>query len=157
MVEVGEQAPDFTLPDEGNQPVVLSEELGEGPVVLSFYVFDFTGVCEGQLCALRDRFDELRRHGAKVFGISTDSPFSHRAFREKEGLQFHLLSDWNKEVSRSYGVLYEDFGSSHLKGVTKRSVFVLDRYGVVRYRWVTGDPKVPPDIHQVIEAVQKAR
>ncbi len=157
MVEVGEKATDFTIPNENNQPVTLSKELGKGPVVLSFYVFDFTGVCEGQLCALRDRFDELQKYGATVFGISTDSPHSHRAFREKEGLQYPLLSDWNKEVSRRYGVQYEDFGATHLRGVSKRSVFVLDKTGTVRYKWVTEDPKVPPDIKKVIEAVQRAK
>ncbi len=157
MVEVGEKAPDFTIPNENNQPVTLSHELGKGPVVLSFYVFDFTGVCQGQLCSMRDRFPDLQKYGATVFGISTDSPHSHRAFKEKEGFQYHLLSDWNKEVSRKYGVQYDDFGPTHLHGVSKRSVFVLDKTGTVKFKWVTEDPKVPPDINKVIEAVQKVK
>ncbi len=157
MVEVGSLAPDFTIPDENNQPVTLSKELGQGPVVLNFYVFDFTGVCHGQLCALRDRFDQLKGLGAKVFGLSTDSPHSHRAWKAQERFQYPLLSDWNKEVSRKYGVQYDDFGPTHLRGVSKRSVFVLDRDGVVRWKWVTEDPKVPPDINKVIEAVQRVK
>lgn len=152
MVEEGERAPDFTLPDETNRPVTLSGELGEGPVVLSFYLFDFTGVCTAQSCDFRDHLDVLQKHGAKVFGISVDTPFSHKRFKAEHGLNYPLLADFNKEVSRKYGVLYEEVYG--FQGVSKRSVFVLDRNGVVRYKWVTEDPKVPPDPEEVVRAVQ---
>ena len=153
MVDVGQKAPEFTMPSDEGKPVTLSKELGQGPVVLSFYVFDFTGVCTGQLCSMRDSMGDLQKHGAKVFGISTDSTFSHKAFRAANHINYPLLSDWNKIVCKSYGVLYDKIGD--LLGVSKRSVFVLDKNGVVRYKWVTEDPKVPPDAKKVLEEVTK--
>jgi len=155
MVEVGQKAPDFSLPSDEGKLVTLSKELGSGPIVLSFYVFDFSNVCQGQLCAMRDSMDELKSHGAKVFGISTDSHHSHRAFRAAHGLNYPLLSDWNKVASRAYGVLYDRLGEWQLQGVSKRSVFVLDRDGVVRFKWVTEDSKIPPDASRVLAEVKK--
>jgi peroxiredoxin len=153
MVDVGQKAPDFTMPSDEGKSVTLSKELGKGPVVLSFYVFDFTGVCTGQLCSIRDTNGELQAHGAKVFGISTDSAASHKAFRAANNGNYPLLSDWNKTVSKSYGVLYDKLGD--YLGVSKRSVFVLDKEGTVRYKWVTEDPKVPPDAKKILEEVKR--
>ena len=155
MVEVGERAPDFTMLSDESKPVTLSKETGGGPVILSFYVFDFTNTCQGQLCALRDSLGDLQAMGAKVFGISTDSHHSHRIFKEQNRLNYPLLSDWNRSVSKAYGVQYDRFGSFGLEGVAKRSVFVLDFRGVVRYKWVTEDPKVPPDPKAVFAEVKK--
>ena len=155
MVDVGQKAPDFTILSDEAKPVTLSKELGHGPVILSFYVFDFTNTCHGQLCALRDSMGDLAAVGAKVFGISTDSHHSHRIFKEQNRLNCPLLSDWNRTVSRAYGVQYDRFGSFGLEGVAKRSVFVLDHAGVVRYRWVTEDPKIPPNPTEVLQEVMK--
>ena|SRR3990172_7329038 len=155
MVEIGEKAPDFTLLSDEGKPVTLSKELGGGPVVLSFYVFDFSSVCQGQLCAMRDAMGDLQAVGAKVFGISTDSHHSHRAFRQHNQINYPLLSDWNKEASRAYGVQYDRFGDFGLRGVSKRSVFVLDRGGIVQYKWVTEDSKIPPDAARVLAEVKK--
>jgi len=93
MVDVGERAPDFTMPSDEGKKVTLSQELGKGPVVLSWYVFDFTGVCTRQMCELRDGFEGLQKLGAKVFGVSTDSAASHKAFRALHNLPYPLLSD----------------------------------------------------------------
>ena len=142
-VAVGQKAPDFTLTSDERRKVTLSQELGQGPIVLSWYVFDFTSVCTGQLCSLRDDFAQLQAMGARVFGISTDSHHSHRVFRQMHNIPFPLLSDWNKTASRAYGVLYEKFGD--FEGVSKRSVFILDANGIVQYKWVTEDASVPPD------------
>ncbi|MFQ6013033.1 MAG: redoxin domain-containing protein [Thermoplasmata archaeon] len=151
-VEEGDKAPDFTLPNEDNRPVTLSKELGEGPVVLSFYLFDFTGVCTKQACSFRDAAETFQKYGAKVFGISADSPFSHHEFERVNQLNFPLLSDWGHVVSRAYGVHHEEiFG---LPGAAMRSVFVLDKDGVVRYKWVTEDPSIPPDTAEVAGAVK---
>lgn len=155
MVEVGDKAPDFTMLSDEGKPITLSAELGQGPVVLSFYVFDFTNVCQGQLCAMRDSTGDLQKYGAKVFGISTDSHHSHRIFKAQNSLNYLLLSDWNRTVSKEYGVQYDRFGPFGLAGVAKRSVFVLDRDGRVRFRWVTEDPKIPPDNRRVLEEVKK--
>ncbi len=153
MVEEGEKAPDFTLPNEENKPVNLRAELGEGPVVLSFYLFDFTSVCTEQACSFRDHSGALQEYGAKVFGISGDSPFSHREFKKMNRLNFPLLSDWAHIVSRKYDVHHDEiFG---LPGAAKRSVFVLDRGGIVRYKWVTEDPGIPPDTAEVAEVVKR--
>lgn len=155
MVDVGTKAPDFTMLSDEGKPVTLSKKLGHGPVILSFYVWDFTNVCQGQLCALRDSMGDLQTLGAKVFGISTDSHHSHRIFKQQNQLNYPLLSDWNKTVSKAYGVQYDKFGDFGLRGVSKRSVFVLDKDGVVRYKWVTEDPKIPPDHKKVLEEVKK--
>jgi peroxiredoxin len=155
VVDVGQNAPDFTMLSDEGKPVTLSAELGHGPVILSFYVFDFTNVCTGQLCALRDSMGELQKTGARVFGISTDSHHSHRIFKQQNKINYPLLSDWNRTVSKAYGVQYDTFGSFGLHGVAKRSVFVLDAAGAVRYKWVTEDPKVPPDHKTVLEEVKK--
>lgn len=155
MVDIGQKAPDFTLLNDEGKPVTLSKEIGRGSVVLSFYVFDFTNVCQGQLCAMRDSTGDLQTFGAKVFGISTDSHHSHRVFKEQNRINYPLLSDWNKEASKAFGVLYDKYGDFGLHGVSKRSVFVLDKNGIVRFKWVTEDPKVPPDTRKVLEEVKK--
>ncbi len=155
MVEVGQKAPDFTMLSDETKPVTLSKELGHGPVVLSFYVFDFSNTCQGQLCAMRDSFGDLQAMGAKVFGISTDSHHSHRVFKQQNQINYPLLSDWNKDASKAFGVLYDRLGEFGLRGVSKRSVFVLDRDGVVRFKWVTEDSKIPPDATRVLEEVKK--
>ena len=152
-VDVGQKAPDFTLTSDEGKKVTLSQELGHGPVILSFYVWDFTNVCQGQLCALRDAMGDLQAMGTKVFGISTDYVASHKAFRAANHLNYPLLSDWNKTVSKAYGVLYDKLGD--FLGVSKRSVFVLDKNGVVQFKWVTEDPKVPPDSRRVLEEVKR--
>jgi len=155
MVEVGQKAPDFTMLSDEAKPVTLSKELGHGPVVLSFYVFDFSNTCQGQLCAMRDSLGDLQAMGAKVFGISTDSHHSHRVFKQQNQINYPLLSDWNKDASKAFGVLYDRLGEFGLRGVSKRSVFVLDRDGVVRFKWVTEDSKIPPDATRVLEEVKK--
>lgn len=155
MVEIGQKAPDFTMLSDEAKPVTLSKELGHGPVVLSFYVFDFSNTCQGQLCAMRDSLGDLQAMGAKVFGISTDSHHSHRVFKEQNQINYPLLSDWNKDASKAFGVLYDKFGDFGLHGVSKRSVFVLDKDGVVRFKWVTEDSKVPPDPTRVLGEVKK--
>jgi len=155
MVEVGQKAPDFTMLSDEAKPVTLSKELGHGPVVLSFYVFDFSNTCQGQLCAMRDSLGDLQAMGAKVFGISTDSHHSHRVFKQQNQINYPLLSDWNKHASKAFGVLYDKLGDFGLHGVSKRSVFVLDKDGVVRFKWVTEDSKIPPDATRVLEEVKK--
>jgi len=139
MVEIGQNAPDFTLPSDEGKNVTLSRELGTRPLVLSFDVFDFTGACTAQACDFRDEFTELRSQDAKVFGISTDSHHSHKVFRAMHTIPYPLLSDGNKKMCKAYGVLYDRFGD--YEGVSKRSVFVLDKTCVVRYMWVIRTPR----------------
>ena len=105
------------------------------------------------MCEIRDGFEALQKLGAKVFGVSTDSAASHTAFRAMHNLPYPLLSDWNKTVSRAYGLLYPKLGD--YEGVSKRSVFILDKAGIVRYKWVTEDPNVAPDAKAVEREVAR--
>ncbi|MEU5258250.1 peroxiredoxin [Amycolatopsis sp. NPDC021455] len=128
-VEVGSEAPDFTLNDYNKQPVQLSSFRGDKPVLLVFYPFAFSGICTGELCQLRDEFADYDNKGVQVLGVSVDTPFSLKAWAEKEGYQFPLLSDFwpHGEVARAYGVFNED------AGLAVRGTFLIDTSGVVRF------------------------
>lgn len=151
-LDIGAQAPDFSLPATGGMTVRLSDELKKGPVLLLFYPLDWSPVCTTELCGIRDGFREFRNIGVQVLGISVDSVFSHAAFAEKNSITFPLLSDFNREVCTAYGVKHEEiFG---LKGIAKRAIFIVGRDGRIRYRWVTDDPTVLPDIETVKRFLQ---
>lgn len=128
-VEVGSEAPDFTLNDYNKQPVQLSSFRGDKPVLLVFYPFAFSGICTGELCQLRDEFADYDGKGVQVLGVSVDTPFSLKAWAEKEGYQFPLLSDFwpHGEVARAYGVFNEQ------AGLAVRGTFLIDTSGVVRF------------------------
>ncbi|WP_290059843.1 peroxiredoxin [Amycolatopsis solani] len=128
-VEVGSEAPDFTLNDYNKQPVQLSSFRGDKPVLVVFYPFAFSGICTGELCQLRDEFADYDGKGVQVLGVSVDTPFSLKAWAEKEGYQFPLLSDFwpHGEVARAYGVFNED------AGLAVRGTFLIDTSGVVRF------------------------
>jgi len=153
-VAVGDKAPDFELPCTTDKKIKLSDQLSKGPVVLLFYPLDWSPVCTKELCTLQDGFTEFEELGANVFAISIDSIFSHQAWAEKLGITFPLLSDFNREVIRAYGVIHEEILG--LKGIAKRSVFILDREGTVRYRWVSEDPSQLPNMEEVKEQIKKA-
>ena len=149
--DVGAKAPDFTLPNEDRQPVTLSEQVKQGPVVLAFVPAAFSGVCTKELCTFRDSLAELNKAKATVLGISVDTFFTLKAWKDAQGLNFPLLSDFNKDVIRSYGVFNEDMIG--LKGIAKRAVFVIDRNGVVRHREVLDDARNEPDYGKVTAAL----
>ena len=130
-VEAGQMAPDFLMFDTEKQPVRLSELKGQ-PVVLLFFPFAFTSTCTAELCSTRDDIAFYNNLNAKIFGISVDAPYSLKIFKEQQSLNFPLLSDFNKTVSETYGCIYDRWGME-LKGVSKRSAFVIDADGVVRY------------------------
>jgi peroxiredoxin len=150
-VDVGSEAPDFTLVDQDREPVTLRASRGR-PVVLAFFPAAFSSTCTAELCTIRDRMARLNAAAAQVYGISVDSFFTLKAFRESQHFTFPLLSDFNKEVIRLYDVYMEDMIG--LKGLAKRSVFVLDRAGVVRYREVLDDARNEPDYDAVFKALQ---
>lgn len=130
-IETGQQAPDFTLYDSEKKKVTLSELKGYN-VLLLFFPFAFTNTCTKELCSVRDNIAWYNNVNAKVFGISVDSLHTLAKYKEEQKLNFTLLSDFNKEVSAAYGSLYETF-SYNMKGVSKRSAFVIDEDGIVRY------------------------
>ncbi len=125
-IQVGQEAPDFTLRDENNQQVRL-QDLRGSPVVLVFYPLDFSPLCTSELCAIRDDYSDFADRGARVFGISRDSSYAHSAFKEKEGLRHSLLADMKGEVARAYGAWNE------AAGLAERMTVVIDREGIVRY------------------------
>src|SRR6266566_9472416 len=149
-VDVGSKAPDFTLTNDDRQPVTLSSLRGR-PVVLAFFPAAFSSVCTKELCTFRDSLARLNEADARVYGISVDTFFALKAFHDQQHLAFPLLSDFNKQVIREYGVFNEDMVG--LKGIAKRAVFVIDGDGVVRYRQVLDDARNEPDYEKVLGAV----
>jgi glutaredoxin-dependent peroxiredoxin len=149
-VDVGSKAPDFTLTNQDREPVTLSEQRGK-PVVLAFFPAAFSSVCEKELCTFRDAIGKLNQAKAQVYGVSVDTFFTLKAFRDQQKLTFPLLSDFNKQAIRDYGVFNEDMIG--LKGIAKRAVFVIDKDGVVRHREVLEDARNEPDYDKVFSAV----
>jgi peroxiredoxin len=149
--DVGSKAPDFTLPNQDREAVTLSSKRGQ-PVVLVFFPAAFSSVCVAQLCAFRDGLSRLSRSGAQVLGISVDTFFALKAFQSDQRLTFPLLSDFNKQVIRDYGVFNEDMIG--LKGLAKRAVFVVDAGGIIRHREVLDDARHEPDYEAVFAAVE---
>jgi peroxiredoxin len=150
-VQPGDAAPDFTLKNTDMEEVSLSSLKGKN-VVLLFVPFAFTGVCTQELCDITGGLSAYKELDAEVLGISVDSPFSQKAWAEKEGIGIPLLSDLNREVSAAYGAQYDDFIG--FQGVAKRSAFVIDKEGVVRYASISDDPKVLPDFEAVRACLQ---
>ena len=149
-VDVGTAAPDFTLTSHERAPLTLSSLRGR-PVVLAFFPAAFSGTCTTELCTFRDSLAGFGGASAQWLGISVDTPFALKAFHDAHRLPFPLLSDFNKQVIRDYGVFNEDMIG--LKGIAKRSVFVLDKDGIVRHRQVLEDARLEPDYQQVQAAL----
>lgn len=149
-VEVGEKAPDFTLPaDSWDNEVSLEGVRKEGPVVLFFYPGDWSRVCTDQMGQLQAEMGRFEEKGVKVLAISADSPWSHRAFSEDRGIEFPLLSDLNKRVIEAYGVKHE-------AGFAERAYFVIDREGVVRARQVEATPSDQPEVDAVLQDLDRS-
>ena len=152
--ELGSKAPDFTLTNHDRQPVTLSQQQGR-PVVLAFFPAAFSSVCTKELCTFRDSLARLNEADARVYGISVDTFFALKAFHDQQHLAFPLLSDFNKQVIREYGVFNEDMVG--LKGIAKRAVFVIDKDGTIRYREVLDDARNEPDYEQVFATLKRDR
>ena len=142
-VDVGSKAPDFTLMDQDRKPVTLSAVVQHGPVLLAFFPAAFSSTCQSELCTLRDSIATLGSEKAQVLGISTDTFFALKEFADQQQLNFPLLSDYNKDVIRTYDVVNPDMIG--LKNIAKRAVFVIDHQGVVRHREVLDDARNEPN------------
>lgn len=149
-VDVGSRAPDFTLMNHDRQPVTLSGQRGR-TVVLAFFPAAFSSVCTKELCTFRDSLTRLNQANAQVYGISVDTFFTLKAFRDQQSLTFPLLSDFNKDVIRQYGVFNEDMIG--LKGIAKRAVFVIDPGGVVQHQEVLEDARNEPSYERLFSAL----
>ena len=136
-VEVGEEAPDFELPDQHGTPVKLSSFRGAKNVVLVFYPLAFSGVCTSELYALRDNFPEASRDDVELLTVSVDSFFTHRAWADQENFQFSLLADFwpHGAVAKEYGVFDAE------RGLAIRGTFVIDKEGIVRWKVVNPIPQ----------------
>ena len=148
-IEKGQQAPDFSLYSSDKSKITLSE-LKDQNILLLFFPAAFTGTCTKELCSVRDNISLYSNIDAKVFGISVDSVYSLARYKEEQRLNFLLLSDFNKEVSTEYDCLYETF-SYDMKGVSKRSAFVIDKNGIIQYAEVLEKATDLPDF----EAIQR--
>ena len=151
-LQIGQEAPDFTLKNTDMQDVTLSSLRGEKNVVLLFVPLAFTGVCTNELCSVRDNLNNYTSLNAEVFGISVDSPFAQKQWKEKEQLNFTLLSDFNREVVKAYDAQYDRLLS--FQGVAKRSAFVIDKEGKVRYAEVLEDARNLPNFDNIRETLQ---
>ncbi|MFB6091210.1 MAG: redoxin domain-containing protein [Halobellus sp.] len=158
MVDIGDEAPDFTLPLAGGEAYndiaefTLSEAIPGGPIVLAFYPAAFTSGCTEEMCSFRDSmglFDDL---DAQVYGVSVDLPFSQNTWIREEGLNFPMLSDWDHEVIYDYDVVLENMYG--MLEVAERSVFVVDADGKVTYKWVKEEEN--PDFDELVREVADA-
>ncbi len=155
-VEVGQKAPHFTLVNTDLKATSLSDFAGRN-VVLAFYPAAFTGVCQKEMCTFRDQLNDFAGANTAVLGLSVDSPFANKEFAAKNGLNFPLLSDINREAIKQYDVVFNDLAGVKGFTVAKRAVFVIDRSGIVRYKWVAPEPKVEPDYAAVGAAVKQLK
>jgi peroxiredoxin len=151
-VQAGQDAPDFTLKNTDMQEVTLSSLRGQKNVVLLFVPFAFTGVCTTELCSVRDTLNNYASLNAEVFGISVDSPFAQKQWKDKEHLNFTLLSDFNREACRAYGAYYDNLLG--LQGVAKRAAFVIDKAGKVQYAEVLDNARNLPNFDRIRETLQ---
>lgn len=150
-LQVGQEAPDFTLKNTNMEDVSLSSFRGKKNVLLLFVPLAFTGVCTNELCSVRDNLNHYANLNAEVIGISVDSPFAQKQWKEKEQLNFTLLSDFNREVVKAYDAQYASLLG--LQGVAKRSAFVIDKEGKVRYAEVLEEARNLPNFDKIQEAL----
>ncbi len=151
MLKIGDQAPAFTLVSDEKKEVSLNDYQGKN-LVLLFFPMAFTSVCTDELCAMRDGIADYNAMNADILAISVDSPFTLSKFKEDQRLNFPLLSDFNKEVSTAYDSLYENFVFG-LKGVSKRSAFVIDKAGKIQYAEVLENAGEIPNFVAVKETL----
>src|SRR5208282_1190328 len=153
-IKVGDKAPDFTLPDTDKKSRNLKEFLGK-KIVLAFFVGAFTSTCTKEMCEFRDSMARLIDLNAQVIGISVNDPFTNKAFSEKNRLPFPILSDYKREVTRTYELELPNFAGLNGYTVAKRSIFVIDSKGIVSYVWVSDNPAVEPNYQEIQNVLEQ--
>ncbi|MEW5840732.1 peroxiredoxin [Nitrososphaera sp.] len=148
--KIGQKAPDFELPDQDLKMQKLSDYRGK-KTVLAFFPAAESSVCTKEMCTIRDSLDELRDYGANVLGISVDGPFVNKAFANNHHLNFPVLSDYARKVIKKYGIVMKKLAVMEDYNAAKRAVFILDKDGKVRYRWVSDNPLVEPNYAEIKE------
>lgn len=152
---VGSKAPDFKLPDPDLNMKGLQDFNGK-KVVLAFFPAAMSPVCTKEMCSFRDSFQELSDAGAQVVAVSIDGPFANKQFTAMHNLNFPVLSDYARDAVKKYGVVMPDLLHVKQYNAAKRSVFVIDPNGTVKYKWVSDDPLIEPnydEIKQVIKTI----
>lgn len=152
--EIGQEAPGFNLPDVEMKSRSLEEFRGK-KLVLAFFPAAESPVCTTEMCALRDSLSMLKSLGAQVVGVSVDGPFANKSFTENRHLNFPILSDYKREVINKYGIVMANLGSLEGYNAAKRSVFVLDERGMIRYSWISDNPQVEPNYDEIKSALEK--
>lgn len=154
MSEVNSVAPGFTLKNTKKEDVSLSNFKGN-PVVLAFYPGAFTGVCDTEMCKLKEDMAEFNKMNATVLGISVDSPWANGAFADKYELNFELLSDLDRTATKDYNLIFEGLGGIEGYTCANRGVIIIDSEGIIRYRWVAEpNPGVEPNYEEIKETVK---
>ncbi len=156
QIKVGDKAPNFTLPDVDLKPRSLKEFMGQ-KTVLAFFVGAFTSTCTKEMCEFRDSMARLIDLKTQVIGISVNDPFSNKTFAEKNRLPFPILSDYKREVIKTYGLELPNFAGLNGYTVAKRSIFILDENGTVRYAWISDDPAVEPNYQEIQKTLEKMK
>jgi peroxiredoxin len=151
-IQPGQPAPGFQLPDTDRKIHTLEQYKGKN-VLLLFFPFAFTGTCTKELCGVRDDIARYSKANAEVLGISIDTHFTLKKYKEEQALPFPLLSDFNKEAIRAYDVAYDEF--ILMKGVAKRAAFLIDKNGIVRYAEVLENASEIPNFEAINKELEK--
>ena len=151
MLATGTPAPDFTLANGPGTEVALADLLSKGPVVVFFYPHAYSSVCTEEFCGVRDDWSAWSELNASVVGISVNTPFVVAQWKQDLGLPFELLSDFNKDISAAYDAMYDEFFG--LKGVSKRSAYIIGTDGTITYAWQSEDAGVQPDMDAIKAAL----
>jgi len=153
-VEIGQEAPAFSLYDTEKNKVSLDDYKGKN-VVLLFFPLAFTGVCTKELCTVRDNISIYNDTNAQVVGISVDSLYVLNKFKQEQNLNFPLLSDFNKDAAKAFDVLYDTFSKFEMHGVSKRAAFVIDKEGIIQYVEICTNPADLPDFDAIQQILNK--
>ncbi|MFD2570400.1 redoxin domain-containing protein [Spirosoma soli] len=152
MLSPGQKAPAFTLFNSDKKEVSL-ESFKDRNLIILFFPMAFTSVCTAELCEMRDNISVYAGLNTDIVAISVDSPFTLAKFKEEQNLPFDLLSDFNKDVSQAYDTYYETF-VMNMKGVSKRSAFVVDRNGIIQYAEVLDNAGEVPNFNAINETLE---
>lgn len=148
-LSTGQKAPAFTLYNSEKKKISLVDYLGKKNVLMMFFPQAFTGVCTKQLCSVRDGINRYQNEHTEVIGLSVDSVFTLAKYKEEQQYNFPMVSDFNREVSNQYEAIHESFTDMGMKGVSKRSAFIIDKEGVLQYVEVLDNPTEMPDFDSI--------
>jgi glutaredoxin-dependent peroxiredoxin len=156
VLNMGDEAPDFELPDINMKIHKLSDYKGKKRI-LSFFPAAESPVCTKEMCSFRDSLSDLNNYGAQVIGISIDGPFANKIFTEHHHLNFPLLSDYKRETIQKYGIVMKDLGPLKDYNAAKRSIFIVDENGKIQYKWVSDNPLIEPNQQEIKDFLQKTQ